>query len=179
MVFPHFDLEAHEKTKMEDTYIHQDKKNRTDFCGGAEMTRRSLQKALISALAATTLPLPAQAAELKHQRPKSLEIWRRTELYFGSERQHQPPVTGDEFTAFLNAVVTPRFPDGLTVLTGYGQFKNSLGVTTREQSMVLILLYPPSDKEATKRIEEIREQYKLDFQQESVLRVDTYAAVSF
>lgn len=30
-------------------------------------------------------------------------------------------VTDEEFSQFLNDEVTPRFPDGLTLLKGYGQ----------------------------------------------------------
>jgi hypothetical protein len=46
-------------------------------------------------------------------------------------------------------------------------------VVVKEQSFVLILLYPSETFEkATKRIERIRELYKDKFDQESVLRVD-------
>jgi hypothetical protein len=79
----------------------------------------------------------------------------------------------------LDEVTTPRFPDGLTGLTGYGQFRNSAGVIVKERSMELILLYPPQMRDADRKIEEIRAAYKQAFQQESVLRVDSLAAVSF
>jgi hypothetical protein len=98
----------------------------------------------------------------------------RTELYFGSNRpNNQPPVTADEFQTFLNEVITPLFPDGLTLLTGLGQFKGSSGVVERERSMVLILLYPVETARASgKNIETIRAAYEKKFDQESVLRAD-------
>jgi hypothetical protein len=95
----------------------------------------------------------------------------RLELYFGTQRPGGAPVTEAEWGAFLNEEVTPRFPDGLTVLTGNGQWRNSAGVITRETSALLIVLYEPSvEKEAA--IEDIRAAYKDRFDQESVMRVD-------
>jgi uncharacterized protein DUF3574 len=107
------------------------------------------------------------------------EIWARTELFFGTSRPDGPAVTDDKFKRFLDTQVTPRFPDGLTLLTGSGQFKNSSGVIIQEKSKLLILLYPLTDEDASNRIEAIREIYKQMFQQESVLRVDSRAGVSF
>ena len=73
----------------------------------------------------------------------------------------------------LDKEVTPRFPDGLTVLTGFGQFREANGETVQETSFVLILLYPrETAKDSSAKIEEIRTRYKEYFEQESVLRVD-------
>jgi hypothetical protein len=74
---------------------------------------------------------------------------------------------------FLDIEVTPRFPDGLTLLKGDGQFTGEEGVLIKEQSFVLILLYPVEGRqESDRRIEEIRQLYEDQFDQESVLRVD-------
>jgi Protein of unknown function (DUF3574) len=43
----------------------------------------------------------------------------------------------------------------------------------------VILLYPPDQENASRRIERIREEYKELFQQESVLRADSRECVSF
>lgn len=95
----------------------------------------------------------------------------RLELFFGTQRPGGAPVTDAEWAAFLDEEVTPRFPDGLTVLTGNGQWRNSKGVVTKETSAVLVILYEPSaEKEAA--IEDIRAAYKDRFAQESVMRVD-------
>jgi len=107
------------------------------------------------------------------------EIWARTELFFGTSKPDGTAVSDDKFKRFLDVQVTPRFPDGLTLLTGSGQFKNSSGIIIQEKSKLLILLYPLTDTDASNRIEAIRAQYKQDFQQESVLRVDSRAGVSF
>jgi hypothetical protein len=120
----------------------------------------------------------AQSAAAQ-QRQAASEVWRRTELYFGTAKSDGTAVTEAQFLQFVDEVITPRFPDGLTVLTGYGQFRNSVGVIIRERSLALILLYPLSLRDANRKIEEIRAAYKQAFQQESVLRVDSLAAVSF
>jgi hypothetical protein len=100
-------------------------------------------------------------------------------LFFGTGKPDGTAVTEDELNQFVDAEITPRFPDGLTALTGYGQFKNSAGVIIQEQSVMLILLYPPTMREANSRIEEICSACKEAFEQESVLRVDSFARVSF
>ena len=106
------------------------------------------------------------------------ELFWRTELFFGLSRSNGPDVTEEEFQHFVDTEVTPRFPDGLTLLTGRGQFKGSTGTIIQEGSKVLILLYPFNHK-SNKAIEQIRDAYKDTFQQESVLRVDGQSCVSF
>jgi Protein of unknown function (DUF3574) len=106
----------------------------------------------------------------------------RTELYFGTAKADGSAVTEDEWQKFLADVVTPRFPDGFTVLTGYGQFRDSGGKIVRENSFVLIVLYPQKmRKSSSRKIEQIRRAYLKAFQQQSVLRVDFLqpAQVSF
>jgi hypothetical protein len=70
--------------------------------------------------------------------------------------------------------VTPRFPDGLTVLTGLGQWRESAtSQIVQERSNVLIILYPPTTaQESSVRLEEIRDAYEQQFNQTSVLRAD-------
>jgi hypothetical protein len=106
-------------------------------------------------------------------------LWARTELYFGSDKHDGTVVTREEFMQFVDREITPRFPDGLTLLTGYGQFLDSRGVIEKERSMVLILLYPLTSFDSSKKIQEIRQLYKDCFRQESVLRVDSVSHVSF
>ena len=101
----------------------------------------------------------------------------RSELFFGTARL-DGVVTDEEFSEFLDRVITPRFPDGLTLLKGHGQFTGEDGVLIKEESFVLILLYPLEDfRDSSRKINAIRERYKDEFQQESVLRVDDPFAV--
>lgn len=97
----------------------------------------------------------------------------RTELFFGRNRPDGAEISEEEFNEFLRAAITPEFPDGLTVLDGIGQFRDSQGFIIREKTKVLILLYPANAKrQANRKIERIRAAYKTQFQQQSVLRAD-------
>jgi hypothetical protein len=124
---------------------------------------------------ATLVPAPAAAdADLASaERRIKTDPFIRTELFFGSERPNKPEVSDVEFKQFLDQEVTPRFPDGLTVLKGFGQFRESDGTIVQESSFVLILLYPRETlRDSSSKIEELRTLYKERFEQESVLRVD-------
>lgn len=101
------------------------------------------------------------------------EPWVRTELYFGTTLPDGSAITADLWADFLDQEITPRFPAGLTVLEGYGQFLNSEGVIAEENSIVLILFYPgDAIDDSSAGIEDIRDAYETQFDQESVLRVD-------
>ncbi|WP_299390836.1 DUF3574 domain-containing protein [Pelagibius sp.] len=102
----------------------------------------------------------------------------RLELYFGTTKKDGSTVSDAAWSNFLDEEVTPRFPDGLTVLRGYGQWRNSQGVIAKEGSIVLVILYFPSE-ESESKIEDIRAAYKDRFDQESVMRVDSANCVSF
>ena len=119
----------------------------------------------------TLAPFAQNVAE-NHERV-AFEPFARTELFFGTDRGNDPPVSDQDWEGFLDSVITPEFPDGLTVLTGLGQFRDSNGVTIQERSFLLILLYPAQTwKSSSERIERIRNAYKTAFGQQSVLRVD-------
>ncbi|CAM5274670.1 hypothetical protein SRIMM317S_06639 [Streptomyces rimosus subsp. rimosus] len=80
----------------------------------------------------------------------------------------------------MDAYVTPRFPAGLTVQDGYGQYRDSHGTIERERSYELILLYPTSQARPNgPKIEQIRAAYMKRFGQESVARIDDSARVDF
>jgi predicted ATP-dependent Lon-type protease len=100
------------------------------------------------------------------------EAFIRTELFFGTLKPNGKEVTARQFDEFLDQVITPAFPDGLTVMTGLGQFRDGAEVK-QETSHLLILLYPQETaSESSAKIETIREAYEQRFQQQSVLRSD-------
>ncbi len=101
------------------------------------------------------------------------EPWVRTELFFGTARPDGTAVSEAEWERFLDAEITPRFPDGLTVLSGAGQWQGEEETIVEERSKIVILLYPrEAVEESNAEIEEIRAAYERQFQQESVLRAD-------
>ena len=124
------------------------------------------------------LPLPAQdppvipRAILKRSDDDGPRRFVRTELFFGSAAPGDA-VSEERFLAFLDAEVTPRFPDGLTLFRGHGRFTGKDGVLVKEEPYMVILLHPSEDFRASnQKIEDIRRVYKSQFRQESVLRVD-------
>jgi Protein of unknown function (DUF3574) len=116
--------------------------------------------------------------EERCRRPLAGETFARTELFFGLSRRGGV-ISEEEFQVFVNEFVAPRFPDGLTLLAGAGQFRDASGTTISEGSKLLILLYPARTKNANELIEAIRSEYKAKFEQESVLRADDRSCVSF
>jgi hypothetical protein len=106
------------------------------------------------------------------------QAFMRTELFFGFAKPDRSEVTQVEFEKFVDRVVTPLFPEGLTRVAAKGQYRNSQGKVVAENSQLLTLLYP-MNAESSKKIEQIRAAYKQAFQQESVLRVDERSCVSF
>jgi len=87
-------------------------------------------------------------------------------------------VSEEEWRSFVAEVVTPRFPEGLTVLRGEGQWRDASGRIQREESRVLILLHPPT-RALAEHLEEVRNIYCARYGQASVLRVTSPARVSF
>ena len=104
---------------------------------------------------------------------------RRTELSFGLARRGGGVVTDEEWRAFLRDEVTPRFPNGLTILDSRGQWRGPDQKLVEEPSRVVIVLYEPTDETASTRIEEIRNLYKARFDQDSVMRADSVERLSF
>ncbi|WP_410668559.1 DUF3574 domain-containing protein [Amycolatopsis sp. cmx-4-68] len=107
------------------------------------------------------------------------EVWKRTELFFGTGKPDGTEVTDREFAGFSDREITPAFPDGFTRLDGTGQWRGGSGPIVREHTHVIVLLYPFGDRAAEGEIESLRTDYKKEFQQESVLRSDSVEKVSF
>ena len=98
-------------------------------------------------------------------------------LYFGTARA-AGVVTAEEWSGFLEATVTPRFPRGLTVSQASGQWRGADGAIVRESTYVLHLLHA-SDAQSEAAIAAIVSAYKTQFRQEAVLRVRAKACMSF
>ncbi len=104
-----------------------------------------------------------------------------TRLFFGTERPDGgPDVTDQQFLAFVDEEVTPRFPRGLTIQDGRGQWRDSHGVIERERSYELILLYPATEARLRdQQIERIRNAYENAYAQDSVARLEERTTAEF
>jgi hypothetical protein len=99
-------------------------------------------------------------------------------LSFCSARNEKMRLRSARKTGLLAAEVTPRFPDGLTVFTGQGQWRAAGQAIIKETSRMLVIWYEDTNN-ASARIEAIRAAYKARFRQASVLRADGESCVSF
>lgn len=88
-------------------------------------------------------------------------------LFFGLNAPHGE-ITDAEWDAFVETVVTPRFPAGLTVVEATGQWQTRDKRVSRENSRVLEIIHENS-ADASRRIAEIASEYKTRYRQESVL----------
>jgi hypothetical protein len=71
-------------------------------------------------------------------------------------------------------VITPRFPDGLTVLQAYGQSGGNVatpGDVLAETTKMLIVVHP-NTAEAAKALAEIKAEYKTRFHNLGVFHTD-------
>lgn len=90
------------------------------------------------------------------------------ELTFGREIGRRVGVSEASWRRFLDREVTPRFPDGLTVVSAVGQWRDrSTGRIVREPSKVLMIVLPGNADDQA-RLDAIVAAYKHRFQQQSV-----------
>jgi hypothetical protein len=99
-------------------------------------------------------------------------------LFFGTGKPRGGVVTPTEWAEFLKDTVTPRFPQGLTVSPASGQWRGADGAIVQEASRLLQLVHP-DDAASERAVQEVIAAYKVQFQQEAVLRVKARACVSF
>jgi len=131
----------------------------------------------VASTAAVTAP--TVSGDAAH--PAQTRGWVDTKLYFGLGPADEPErgVSEAQWRAFLDKEVTPRFPNGLSVLDVYGQWQGKAeNVPQRLRSKLLIVDYPDSGENRDK-VEAIRSAWKKMTGDKSVLRVTEPADVSF
>jgi len=110
--------------------------------------------------------------------PVGHEARTTAKLFFGRNIGDRPGVTDADFSKFVDDEITPRFPDGLTVLDGGGQWRGPSDVLIRESSKIVFLILPKAEPGAP-RLNAVRDAYKTRFKQDSVLLITQPACVSF
>lgn len=102
----------------------------------------------------------------------------REEIYFGRGLADGGEVSDSAWAAFLKEEVTPRFPDGITVLEARGQWRGQDGTLVRERTW-LLLLYHDRSEATSLAVTAVTAAYAHRFAQEAVLRDRSLTCVSF
>ena len=122
-----------------------------------------------------TAPPPAAPSACR----APLKAMTQVDLYFGRNIPGGGEVSDAQWRQFLDEVVTPRFPDGLSVLDVYGQWKSTrTGALARERSKRLSIIVPDAAAAAA-NVEAIKAAYKQRFRQESVLQSEAGVCAAF
>lgn len=100
------------------------------------------------------------------------------DLMFGRNIGGALGVSERGFARFVDAEVTPRFPDGLTILDTRGQYRSASGALTREAGKVITIVLADEARDLP-RLAEVAEAYKRRFRQELVGVVTRRACAAF
>jgi hypothetical protein len=137
----------------------------------------------LSAVAATALTAcathPPKLATVA-ARPCPNGGYRQTaELVFGRvSSDGKAGVSEVEFAKFLDGEVSPRFPQGMTVIDAEGRWTPPAGSMIRTPAkMVMIIL--PGNADDAKKLDAVRVAYKTRFHQPSALLMTTGDCTSF
>ena len=93
-----------------------------------------LKAVLLSAAAA----LWAGHAAAHRDCPEGMDPVNEYRLFFGVENDEGIVVTEEQWTGFLADTVTPRFPAGLTVFDGRGQWLDPAGSLNRDRVKIVM-----------------------------------------
>jgi hypothetical protein len=116
----------------------------------------------------------AQSGECRSGKPQQV-----AELMFGRKIGDRVAVTDTAWARFVDREITPRFPDGLTVIDARGQWRDrDRNRIVREPSKLVQIVLPGKDEDQ-QRLDEIAAAYKLRFRQQSVGIILRPACVAF
>jgi hypothetical protein len=102
------------------------------------------------------------------------------EAFLGRSHAGREVVGEAEWARFMDEIVTPAFPDGLTVLDAAGQWRGRDGRVARERSKLLLVALPGATAtEAVARLAPLRAEYRRRFAQESVMVTTRPACLGF
>ncbi len=127
---------------------------------------------------ASHAPAPLARASVPMTCPTGQSRAETVEMVFGRNEGDRLAVSEADWRSFIDEEVTPRFPDGLSVMDVQGQWRAPGGSLVREPSKIIYLVLDGGPDDPAK-IAHIRDSYKQRFRQKSVLLVSQKACVSF
>ena len=134
--------------------------------------------ALLAVALTAMLAAASCAAEDVYECPAGSELNVEYRLFMGRNSGGVEVVSDQDWAVFLQDIVTPRFPNGLTVLDGEGQWQIESGDIERERSKVLVILSPQGGG-AQAHLAEVATSYKQLFNQGAVIQTSAGVCTSF
>ena len=134
--------------------------------------------ALLAVALTAMLAAASCAAEEAYECPAGSELNVEYRIFMGRNSNGVEVVSDQDWAVFLQDIVTPRFPNGLTVLDGEGQWQLESGAIERERSKVLIILSPQGG-DAKEHLAEVATSYKEFFDQGAVIQTSAGVCTSF
>ena len=113
----------------------------------------------------------AGAAGAGQECPKGLEPVTEYRMFFGLKDKAGKPVAEEEWQRFLADNITPRFPAGLTVFDGNGQWVPPSGKLQREPVKVVLVAVSEDPAQLKKRVDGISAEYAKRFNQYAVFLI--------
>ena len=140
--------------------------------------RRVVRSATV-ALAMLLLASPVRAAADIIPCDGTLQAQQVAQLLFGRNVEDRARVSEADFNGFVAREVSPRFPEGFTVIDAAGQWRDARRGSILHEAAKIIEIVLPSGEDNRRKIEAIVEAYKLQFQQQSVGLIVAPACVRF
>ena len=109
----------------------------------------------------------------------TLQAQQVAQLLFGRDVEDRARVSEADFNGFVTREVSPRFPEGFTVIDATGQWRDARRGTIVNEAAKIIEIVLPAGEDNRPKIEAIVEAYKLQFQQQSVGLIVAPACVRF
>jgi hypothetical protein len=90
------------------------------------------------------------------------------DLYFGRDIAGRAPLTEAEWASFARTQITPRFPDGFTVIDAQGQWLNPDTHAIGVEPTKMVRIAAPATADLAARVSAVTEAYRARFHQFAV-----------
>ncbi len=90
------------------------------------------------------------------------------DVYFGRDVPGRAPVSDAEWAAFARTQITPRFPDGFTVIDAHGQWLNTGTAIIGAEATKMVRIAVPASANLSARVDAITSAYRAQFKQLAV-----------
>ena len=118
------------------------------------------------------------AAEKPGAGPAAVTEWIKTEIYFGRDIPGGQEISRGAWGEFMDKVLTPHFPKGLTVYDAYGQMQHENGRIERQSTWVVAVVHP-KDPAIDKAVQEVIEAFRKQFNRAQVMLLSAPTMAQF